>query len=242
LPSRSRRSLRTLVAALLLVLLTLTPAAAAAQAQTPDPKLVELLGFVDDSVATFWADVFATSELGYTPPTTHLVGEPLSHSCGDQPATPEDPPFYCPLDEAVVMTEQALMLAKESSAQINQDGDFALAYMMAHEHAHHVQSLLGIYDNVIERAELGEPLSELSRMFELQADCLAGVWANAVYQQGIVEPGDIEEAQNLTVWLGDDRLAPSHPELWDHGTSQERYDWFTQGMQTGDPVLCDTGI
>ena len=123
-------------------------------------------------------------------------------------------------------------------------GDFAEAYVIAHEVAHHVQHTLGIMDEM-RAAQQSEPAAAnaLSVSLELQADCFAGVWASRLV--GVLEPGDIQEGLDAAAAVGDDRIQEAvtgrvNPESWTHGSSQQRVDWFTAGYETGDPNTCDT--
>jgi predicted metalloprotease len=125
-------------------------------------------------------------------------------------------------------------------------GDFAQAYVIAHEIGHHVQNLLGTNDEVNRqsRANPGEA-NELSVKLELQADCYAGVWGFSAAQKGILEPGDLEEGLGAAAAVGDDRIqeqsgARVNPETWTHGSSEQRTEWFRRGFDSGDPAACDT--
>lgn len=151
-------------------------------------------------------------------------------------------PFYCPADQkAYLDTEFFATLARQLGAR----GDFAAAYVIAHEVAHHVQNELGILGQVNERRQaVGEAeANALTVRLELQADCLSGVWARSV--NGLLEPGDIEEALNAARMIGDDHLQERagrvpQPHTFTHGTSEQRSRWFADGYRSGDIRSCDT--
>jgi len=156
-------------------------------------------------------------------------------------------PFYCPADRKVYLD---LGFFAELSQQFGAPGDFAQAYVIAHEFGHHVQNLLGASDIVQEDPRPGA--NSASVALELQADCYAGVWAHEASQQGRfsvgrveLEPGDAEEALQAAAAIGDDRLQRMAsgrvaPERFTHGSSAQRMEWFGRGMSTGDPAQCDT--
>lgn len=152
-------------------------------------------------------------------------------------------PFYCPLDERVYID---LGFYDELQQRFGAPGDFAQAYVIAHELGHHVQHILGI-DQQVRRLQQQEPSESnpLSVRLELQADCLAGVWASAAQAQGLLEVGDVDEALNAAAAIGDDRLQRQatgrvRPESFTHGTSAQRSRWFRAGLDSGDPNACDT--
>jgi hypothetical protein len=154
-------------------------------------------------------------------------------------------PFYCPGDQKVYLD---LDFFKELDSRFQAPGDFAQAYVIAHEIGHHVQNLLGIMDKVDSlRSRVGEAeANQLSVMVELQADCFAGVWANHADQsQQILEAGDVEEGLAAAAAVGDDRLQRQAqgyvvPESFTHGTSEQRTRWFRRGLQSGSLRDCDT--
>ncbi len=154
-------------------------------------------------------------------------------------------PFYCPSDQRVYID---LDFYRQLRDKFGAGGDFAQAYVIAHEVGHHVQTVLGVSDQVRD-AQQGagrRGANQLSVRMELQADCFAGVWANhADTARKIVEPGDIEEALNAASAIGDDKLQQQGqgyvvPESFTHGTSEQRMEWFGRGYQTGDIDQCDT--
>jgi len=152
-------------------------------------------------------------------------------------------PFYCPSDNEVYID---LAFYEELRSRFGADGDFAQAYVIAHEIGHHVQNQLGISDQV-RQAQQENPGSanELSVRLELQADCFAGIWAHSTQQKNILESGDVEEALNGAAAVGDDRIQQQtsgevRPESWTHGSSGQRMRWFRTGLETGDLKSCDT--
>ena len=154
-------------------------------------------------------------------------------------------PFYCPGDHRVYLD---LSFFNELSRRFGAPGDFAHAYVIAHEVGHHVQNLLGIAERVTQlqrRASSGEA-NALSVRVELQADCLAGVWGyHASRDRNIIEPGDFEEGLRAASAIGDDRLqhmsrGSVQPETWTHGSSEQRATWLRRGLESGDPATCDT--
>ena len=154
-------------------------------------------------------------------------------------------PHYCPLDETVYID---LTFYDELQRRFGASGgDFAEAYVLAHEIGHHIQHELGIMDDV-RRLQQDRPAdaNEYSVRLELQADCLAGVWANSIFQRdNVLEPGDIREGLSAAEAVGDDRIQMTtqgriNPESFTHGTSEQRVNWFNEGYRTGDPAACDT--
>ena len=153
-------------------------------------------------------------------------------------------PFYCPADQKVYLD---LSFYDDMKNQLGAAGDAAFAYVIAHEVGHHVQNLDGTMERVNRaRARMSErDANRLSVMVELQADCLAGVWANRAQARQLFEQGDLEEAFNAAEAVGDDRLQQRSrgyavPDSFTHGTSAQRLQWFRRGLQSGDPAQCDT--
>jgi uncharacterized protein len=190
-----------------------------------------------------WNQIFAERGLTYQEPQLVLFENAVQSACGF--AQSAVGPFYCPADQHLYLD---LSFFRELHQRFGAPGDFARAYVVAHEVGHHVQTLLGIADEVRaaqSRASQTEANAIQVRM-ELQADCLAGVWANhANRERQVLEPGDIEEALGAAAAIGDDRLqrqAQGHiaPESFTHGTSAQRMEWFRNGFDTGDPERCDT--
>ncbi|MBU3260219.1 neutral zinc metallopeptidase [Roseovarius sp. PS-C2] len=206
----------------------------------------------EERAAEFSAQVLATTEevwgqifprqvgRDYTPPVMVLYSGVTQSPCGG--ASGATGPFYCPADrKAYLDTEFFSTLSRELGAR----GDFAAAYVIAHEVAHHVQNELGILGQVNERRQaVGQAQANaLTVRLELQADCLSGVWARAV--DGLLEPGDLKEALNAARMIGDDHLQRRagrvpQPHTFTHGTSEQRARWFTAGYETGDINSCNT--
>jgi predicted metalloprotease len=190
-----------------------------------------------------WNALFAERGATYREPQLVLFEHAVASACGF--AQSAVGPFYCPTDQQVYLD---LAFFRELSQRFGAPGDFARAYVVAHEVGHHVQTLLGISDDVLAaqaRASQTESNAIQVRM-ELQADCLAGVWAHhAQRERQVLEPGDIEEALGAAAAIGDDRLQRETqgrvvPESFTHGTSAQRTRWFTNGFESGDPDRCDT--
>jgi len=179
----------------------------------------------------------------YREPTLTLFSGQVQSACGN--ASSASGPFYCSADDQVYID---LSFFEELDSRLGAPGDFAQAYVIAHEVGHHVQHLLGISDKVHNaRSELSEEeYNRLSVKLELQADFFAGVWAHhAQNMNNLVEPGDFEEAMNAASAIGDDRLQKQAqgyvvPDAFTHGTSQQRMHWFRKGYETGDPEKGDT--
>lgn len=188
-----------------------------------------------------WAEIFPR-EVGeaYREPKLVLFSGSVRSACGQ--AQSAMGPFYCPADQKVYLDQSFF---DELSRRFGAPGDFAAAYVIAHEVGHHIQTLLGISQQVSaaqDRASRSEG-NALSVRLELQADCLAGVWANR--NQQLLEPGDVEEAMRAATAIGDDALQRAAqgvvvPESFTHGSSEQRTRWFTRGMQEGTIAACDT--
>jgi predicted metalloprotease len=198
----------------------------------------------DDSLALFTKVVFEYTEevwprlfQDYQKPTLVLFRNGTTSGCGN--ATSAVGPFYCPADEKVYID---LSFFKELRERFGAPGDFAMAYVVAHEVGHHIQKLMGTSDKMDRmRGQLDESdYNKLSVALELQADFYAGVWANhAQNMMKILEPGDIDEALNAANAIGDDRLQRENqgrvvPDAFTHGTSEQRMYWFRKGFETGD--------
>ena len=152
-------------------------------------------------------------------------------------------PFYCPADERVYID---LSFYQELADRFGASGDFAQAYVLAHEVGHHVQHLLGIDQQVQQLAQRNpDQRNELSIRQELQADCFAGVWAHSVYERELMDEGDIDEGLRAAAAIGDDRIQEQttgriSPETWTHGSSEQRARWLRRGFESGSPDQCDT--
>ena len=188
-------------------------------------------------IQSVWSKDFAASGLSYTPARLVLFQSKVATACGTENA--EVGPFYCPGDRAVYLD---LQFFQSLTRQFGVSGDFAEAYVVAHEVGHHIQNLLGITGRV---SAAGRPGNAVSVKTELQADCFAGVWAHSTYERKLLEPGDIEEALKAAQVVGDDYLARASntavdPDSWTHGSSAQRQQWFTTGYQDGRADACDT--
>jgi len=184
-----------------------------------------------------WSEIFRQNGKTYQPPRLVLFSGRTATACGTGAAAMG--PFYCPGDSKVYID---LSFYDELRRRFQAPGDFAQAYVIAHEVGHHVQHLLGITDR-LSGSESGAD-SDSVRV-ELQADCFAGIWAYHANERKIVEPGDVEEALNAASAIGDDRLQEQSqgtvvPDSFTHGTSAQRVRWFKRGMERGDVNACDT--
>jgi hypothetical protein len=189
-----------------------------------------------------WNAIFAESNRHYEEPVLVMFRGATRTACGVGQAYMG--PFYCPVDSKAYID---LDFYGELKNRFDAPGDFAQAYVIAHEIGHHVQHLLGITEEVrVSRERLSE--AEANRMsvrLELQADCLAGVWANRTEREhAFLEEGDVDEALNAASAIGDDRLQQRgggvSPDSFTHGTSEQRVRWFRSGLQSGEPDRCDT--
>ncbi len=210
---------------------------------TEEQQLAEFVSVVLADTEDTWQDIFAAAGGTYREPTLVLFSGAVESACGFAQAAMG--PFYCPADEKVYID---LSFYQDLKNTMHSPGDFAQAYVIAHEVGHHVQNLLGISDKMASaRGQVSErEYNALSVKLELQADCLAGVWANhADRLRQVVEPGDIEEALNAAANIGDDRLQKQSrgyvtPDSFTHGSSAQRVRWFRRGFASGDMNSCDT--
>ncbi|MGJ8513891.1 KPN_02809 family neutral zinc metallopeptidase [Carnimonas bestiolae] len=199
-----------------------------------------ILGDTEDT----WKQLLQQRGVQYTDPKLILFSGGVNSGCGF--ASTATGPFYCPADRQVYLD---LSFFDEMKQQFSASGDFANAYVIAHEIGHHVQNELGISRKIQQLAQQGEPMkgaNGLSVRQELQADCFAGVWAHHAQQRHHwLEDGDVESALNAANAIGDDRLQQQSqgravPDSFTHGTSQQRVNWFTRGLKSGDIDQCDT--
>ena len=196
---------------------------------------------VDDIQTTWEQDIFRPAGRSYEDTNLVLFTDRTSSGCGA--ASSATGPFYCPADGLMYLD---LGFFRELERNFGAPGDFAQAYVLAHEVGHHVQTLLGTNGAVQrESRENRSDANELSVRLELQADCFAGVWGASVYARGILDPGDVEEALAAAAAVGDDRIQERtqgriDPETFTHGTSEQRVRWFRTGFDSGDPAACDT--
>lgn len=207
----------------------------------PDQELFEFVSFVLDDVQNVWTPLFKQQGQTYKRAKLVVFTDEVESACGFQSAATG--PFYCPADMQAYID---LGFYKALSRRLGAPGDFAQAYVIAHEIAHHVQNLLGFSKRMrLEQRKTPKRKNDLSIRLELQADCLAGVWVNHTEKTGIVEDGDIEEALTAAAAIGDDTLQRKstgrvRPESWTHGSSAQRVKWFKRGRDAGTVEACDT--
>ena len=214
---------------------------AAYQSSPEEEQLVQFVSFVLDDAQAVWRGKFA--EMGQTYQDARLVlfRDGVQSACGFADAATG--PFYCPGDEKVYID---LGFYDQLADRFGAPGDFAQAYVLAHEIGHHVQRRLGIEEQV-RQAQRAQPAAanEYSVLLELQADCFAGVWGHSTARRDILDPDDLEEGLAAAAAVGDDRIQRSttgrvNPETFTHGSSQQRMEWFQRGFQSGNPNSCDT--
>ena len=207
-----------------------------------DP-LADMISVVVGDTEDVWRKIFAQQGRKYREPSLVLFTGATRSACGIGQAAMG--PFYCPADQKAYID---LSFYEDMRTRFRAPGDFAQAYVIAHEIGHHVQNLLGISGEVhrMKQRVSATEGNRLSVRLELQADCFAGVWANhADRARGILESGDVEEAMNAASAIGDDRLQKQSrgtvvPESFTHGTSAQRQRWFRTGLSSGNPDRCDT--
>jgi uncharacterized protein len=196
------------------------------------------------STEDVWGRIFEASKQQYTAPTMVLFSGSVQSACGG--ATSASGPFYCPGDRKVYLDTQFF---DEMKTKLGGGGDFAQAYVIAHEVGHHIQTITGVSDKVNQvRAKGGNVEGDGGLLVrqELQADCYAGLWAHYAQQEKQwMEPGDLEEAVNTAQAIGDDTLQRQSrgsvvPDAFSHGTAEQRMAWFSRGFETGDLGQCDT--
>ncbi|HET6647539.1 MAG TPA: neutral zinc metallopeptidase [Pyrinomonadaceae bacterium] len=210
-----------------------------------NPEEEELRNFVGAVLADtedVWNDIFRQMGRQYREPTLVLFTDQVQSACGVAGAAVG--PFYCPNDQKLYID---LSFYRELKTRFQAPGDFAQAYVIAHEVGHHIQNLLGTMDQMeaARQRMSGAEANQLSVRLELQADFLAGVWAHYAQQRGKLEPGDVEEALGAASAIGDDRLQRESqgyvvPDSFTHGSSEQRIRWFRKGLETGDIRQGDT--
>ncbi|MDQ5860225.1 MAG: neutral zinc metallopeptidase [Thermoproteota archaeon] len=207
-------------------------------------QLADFVSIVLADTEDTWNEIFAAENLVYREPTLVLFSGAVESACGF--AQSAVGPFYCPLDEKVYID---LSFYKDLRDSFGAPGDFAQAYVIAHEIGHHVQNQIGIMEQVQaaqQQVSSQADVNRLSVMLELQADCLSGVWAyNADRSRDILEQGDIEEGLNAASSIGDDRLQMQFqgqvtPDSFTHGSSVQRVSWFERGLESGDINSCNS--
>ena len=202
-----------------------------------EAKVIEIGNMLDDAQQT-WASLLGGR---YQRSTLVLFRGATPSACGMGESAMG--PFYCPADRKVYLD---LEFFDELDRRFGAPGDFAQNYVIAHEIGHHVQNVLGI-DRQVRTLQQRSPrqANQLSVLMELQADCLAGVWAHSTAQRGIMEPGDAEEGLRAAAAIGDDKIQRQtsgrvRPESFTHGSAAQRVEWLRRGLQTGDIKACDT--
>ena len=200
----------------------------------PDEELFEFMEFLEADIQGLWAGVFEQAGEEYPAASMVIFTDQTQSACGG--STSAVGPHYCPPDQTVYLD---LDFFRELRSRFGASGDFAQAYVVAHEFGHHVQNVTGIMEQVQSQGAS----NELSVKLELQADCLAGVWAQSVQED--LQPGDLEEALAAAAAVGDDRIQEMsgqmiNPERWTHGSAEQRATWFRQGFDSGNPNSCDT--
>jgi len=221
------------------------PSTGTTTSRPTNPQQDELKQFsatVLASTEDVWSDIFRQQGRTYSKPTLVLFTDAVRSACGEAGAAVG--PFYCPGDQKLYLD---LSFFNDLQTRFRAPGDFAQAYVIAHEVGHHVQNLLGTMDKVdAVRGRMSEAeANQMSVRLELQADFLAGVWAHYAQQKGILEAGDIEEALGAASAVGDDRLQREGqgyviPDSFTHGTSEQRIRWFRKGLETGNLREGDT--
>jgi predicted metalloprotease len=202
---------------------------------------VQFVSFVLDDTEKTWSSILAKANEQYPPPKLVLFRNSTQSGCGY--AESAMGPFYCPVDEKVYID---LAFYDELKNRFGATGDFAEAYVLAHEVGHHIQHLTGT-DAQVRQAQESNPGkgNQLSVRLELQADCYAGVWAHSTQQRNLLESGDVNEAMNAAASVGDDRIQkqtgqPVNVDAFTHGSAQQRQEWFSRGFNTGDMRACNT--
>ena len=212
------------------------PSTASNSSGKPVDENRQFVGAVMGSTEDIWGEILVQqARVRYIPPKLVLFTGQISSACGY--ASAATGPFYCPGDHNLYLDFEFF---RELKDEFNASGDFAQAYVIAHEVGHHVQNLMGTMDKV-QRAGQN---NRLSVALELQADCYAGVWANHASKKGLVEAGDPEEAIRAAAAVGDDMIQKRTqgfvvPDSFTHGSAQQRVQWFTKGMQTGHMRQCE---
>jgi hypothetical protein len=203
--------------------------------------MVQFVSFVLDDVQQSWTGAFDAAGSSYRPANLVLFRDGTPSGCGMGQSAMG--PFYCPLDEKVYLD---LGFFSDLDRRFGAPGDFAQAYVIAHELGHHVQHLLGMDERVrsIQRRD-PQVANEMSVRLELQADCYAGVWAHSAARRGRLETGDIDEGLGAASAVGDDRIQERttgsvNVDSFTHGSARQRSEWFRRGYESGNATACDT--
>jgi len=211
------------------------------QSTPQEEELVQFVSFVLDDAQAVWARTLPQYGVDYREAKLVLFRDAVQSACGF--ASAASGPFYCPGDEKVYID---LGFYQELKDRFGAAGDFAQAYVLAHEIGHHVQKIVGV-EGEVRRAQRSNPgaAKELSVLMELQADCYAGLWGSSTAERDILETGDVEEGLNAASAIGDDRIQKMsgqyvNPDAFTHGSSAQRVEWFRRGLDQGDVGACDT--
>jgi uncharacterized protein len=211
-----------------------------ARDQSEQPE-VQFVSFVLDDAQKTWTQILSQEGVNYRHAKLVLFRDSIVSGCGQAQAATG--PFYCPEDEKVYIDLSFFDQLKE---QFGAPGEFAQAYVIAHELGHHVQKLTGI-EQKVRAAQQQNPraVNQLSEKLELQADCFAGVWGHSTEERKLLDPGEAREGLNAAAAVGDDRLQKMagravNPDSFTHGSSQQRMEWFQKGFTTGDMKACNT--
>ncbi|MBC7285855.1 neutral zinc metallopeptidase [Hoeflea sp.] len=210
--------------------------------ETRQDEMTQFVATVLAETEDVWNGIMQSQGAEYPEPTLVLFSGAVSSACGN--ASAASGPFYCPGDEKLYID---LAFFDELAQRFKASGDFAQAYVLAHEVGHHVQNLIGVLPkfNEMRQSMSQSEQNQMSIRVELQADCFAGIWGHFTAQKGLLEGGDLEEALNAAQQIGDDTLQRRTqgyvvPESFNHGTSAQRKDWFSRGFETGRLEACDT--
>lgn len=211
-----------------------------AQQVSASDEQKQFVSFVFDDAQRTWAEIFAANQKSYSKAKLVLFTGRTQSACGTNSAGVG--PFYCPPDQRVYID---LSFYQELARRFGAPGDFAQAYVIAHEVGHHVQNLLGIEKRMRRASGPAEGADSNSVKLELQADCFAGIWARSTEKRALLERGDVEEGLAAASAVGDDRLQKQatgtvQPETWTHGSAAQRSAWFKRGFSSGNLNDCDT--
>ena len=218
-----------------------SPSAPAAAPSPEEERLVSFVSFALDDMQTSWTTIFAAEGKTYRPAQLVLFTDSVDSACGNADASTG--PFYCPGDQKAYID---LGFYRDLQQRFGAPGDFAQAYVLAHEIGHHVQNLLGIEQAMRSEVRADPSLrNAMSVRLELQADCFAGIWARSTAQRQILDAGDVEEAMRAAQQIGDDTLQRGagrrvRPESFTHGSSAQRMRWFRVGYDSGRIGSCNT--
>ncbi len=208
-----------------------------------EEPLVQFVSFVLDDTQKTWAQILTPQGVQYRHAKLVLFRDSIDSACGQ--AQSASGPFYCPGDEKVYID---LGFYDELRQRFGVPGQFAQAYVLAHEIGHHVQKLIGV-EGKVRAAQQQNPraANQLSVNLELQADCFAGVWGHSTDERKLLDPGEVKEGLDAAAAVGDDRLqrmSTGHvnPETFTHGSSAQRMEWFQRGFSTGDMNQCNTFV